>query len=760
MRSRSPPTLLLAVGYVTGALLPTLPGSLSPFLLLVFFLPIALWSRTARGVTGFVFAVLAGIASGAREPTPPCTSRLRDGSTLQLSGWVASQTPGGSRQLQVGDGLPPGCRGLVRVVGPSRPGQVRGGGATVGQAATVSGTWRSGRSPSEGGVLFADHEESATSLNPLLPRAVLLRLRGWAWRRLRLLYPERHSLASGLILARKEGISPERRNDFAVSGVAHLLAISGFHVGVIAAIAVALTRSIPGTTLRAVVPLTATWLYVALIGAPEAAVRACLLLSLAFLGRVFGRRIHAVGALASALLAFGVMRPGSLLRPGVQLSFAGAFGLAAWSGAIEEAMANNRSLRHLPKALRSGLAAGLSATVATAPIAAWHFDRFSIVGLPVTLITSPLVAMAIPGIILSLVVSAVSAPAGAFLAGGVDVLLWSFDGVVAYAASLPWAAMWIPRPWVLGGLAGAVLGARVIADATRFSVRTRVGLRAIGILIGVTVAPIVGGALRSHELELITLDVGQGDALLLRTPQGRWVLIDTGPRARGRDAGRRVIVPYLLRRGATRLDLMVLSHPDLDHIGGAPAVLRTLEVGAVVDPGLPVGKGIYVDLLEIAKEHGVPWDAVHSGQVLEIDDVKLTVLHPSAAFLNTTPPPSANDASVVLMLEYGGFRSILTGDAPVEVEEIITRNGWTRDIDVLKVGHHGSRTSTSWTFLAAARPEVALISAGAGNSFGHPHPEVMQSLAAAGVETFRTDQQGTLRVRVRGDGSYTVQTER
>lgn len=692
------------------------------------------------------------------EPTNRCTSSLRDGSAVQISGWVASQTPGGSRQIRVEDGLPPGCGGLLRIVGPSRPGT--GVGATVGAAVTISGTWRSGRAPGDGGVVFADHEEAATTLNPLLPRAILLRLRGWAWVRLQLLYPERHALASGLILARKEGISPERRDDFAVAGVAHLLAISGFHVGVIAAIAVALTRSIPGTTLRAIVPLIATWLYVALIGAPEAAVRACLLLSLAFLGRIFGRRIHAVGALASALLAFGVVRPESLHQAGVQLSFAGAFGLAAWSGPLERAIANTRVLCRLPKTLRSGLAAGISATIATAPIAAWHFDRFSIVGLPVTLITSPLVAMAIPGIIISLIVSAVSAPAGAFIAGGVDLLLLSFDTVVARAAALPWAAIWIPRPWILGGLAGATLGARVIADAGRFSTRTRVGLRVIGILIGVTVAPILGGVLRSNELELIALDVGQGDALLLRTPRGRWVLIDTGPRARGRDAGRRVIVPYLLRRGVTRLDLMVLSHPDLDHIGGAPAVLRSLEVGAVVDPGLPVGKGIYVDLLELAREQGVPWDAVRSGQVLEIDEVRLTVLHPSAAFLNTTPPPSANDASVVLMLEYGKFRSILTGDAPVEVEEIIMQAGWTQDIDVLKVGHHGSRTSTSWTFLAATRPEVALISAGAGNSFGHPHPEVMQSLAAAGVETYRTDRQGTIRVRIRGDGSYTVQTER
>lgn len=709
---------------------------------------------------GLVFALLAGVASGAREPAPPCTSGLRDGSTLQLSGWVASQTPGGSRQLQVTEGLPHGCRGLFRIVGPSRPGDGPGGDATVGEPVTVSGSWRSGRTPSDGGVLFADREEAATHLNPLLPRAVLLRLRGWAWRRLQLLYPKRHALASGLILARKEGISRERRDDFAVAGVAHLLAISGFHVGVIAAIAVALTRSIPGVMLRAVIPLTATWLYVALIGAPEAAVRACLLLSLAFLGRILGRKIHAVGAIAAALLAFGVIRPDSLLKPGVQLSFAGALGLAAWSKGIERALANTSVFCRLPKTLRSGLAAGISATIATAPIAAWHFDRFSIVGLPVTLITSPIIAMAIPGIIISLVVSAVSAPAGAFVAGGVDVFLWAFDSVVARAAALPWAAMWIPRPWVLGGLMGAALGAHVIADASRFSDRARVGLRAIGILIGVTAAPIVGGALRSHELELIALDVGQGDALVLRTPRGRWVLIDAGPAARGRDAGRRVIVPYLLRRGVTRLELLVLSHADLDHIGGAPAVLRTLEVGAVLDPGLPVGKGIYVDLLRIAEERRVPWDAVHAGQIFEIDGVKLTVLHPSVAFLSTTPQPSANDASVVLMLEYAGFRSILTGDAPVEVEDLLIRAGWTQDIDVLKVAHHGSRSSTSWAFLVASRPEVALISSGAGNSFGHPHPEVMQSLTAAGVEIFRTDLQGTLRVRIRGDGSYTVQTER
>lgn len=725
-------------------------------------MPIALWCRTPRGVTGFALALLAGVASGARDPSGGCTSNLPDGSSLEFSGWVATQTPGGSRQVQASEGLPGGCRDLIRVVGPHRAseGSVEWSAGTVGDPVTVSGTWRSGRAPNDSGVLFADEEDVAGGLNPLLPGAVLLRLRGWAWRRLHRLYPERHGLASGLILARKEGISRERRDDFAVAGVAHLLAISGFHVGVIAAIAVALTRSIPGTTLRAVVPLGATWVYVALIGAPEAAVRACLLLSLALLGRILGRRVHAVGALASALLAFGVLRPSSLLQPGVQLSFAGAFGLAAWSTSIEKVIADTRGIRNLPKAVRSGLAAGVAATVATAPIAAWHFDRFSIVGLPVTLITSPAVAMAIPGIITSLVVSAVFTPAGTFIAGGVDMLLWAFDSVVAQAAALPWAALWIPRTWVFGGLAGAVLGTRVISGSRRFSVGPRVGLRTIGVLIGVVAAPIVGSLLRSDEMELIALDVGQGDALVLRTPRGRWVLIDTGPRVRGRDAGRRVIVPYLLRRGATRLDLIVLSHPDLDHIGGAPAVLRTLSVDGVIDPGLPVGKGIYVDLLELARARGVPWEGVRAGESYEIDEVKLSVLHPSASFLASTPPPSANDASVVLMLEYAGFRTILTGDASVEVEDLITRAGWTQDIDVLKVGHHGSRTSTSWDFLAVARPEVALISSGAGNSFGHPHPEVMQSLGAAGAAVYRTDRQGTLRVRVRRDGSYTVRTER
>jgi len=177
------------------------------------------------------------------------------------------------------------------------------------------------------------------------------------------------------------------------------------------------------------------------------------------------------------------------------------------------------------------------------------------------------------------------------------------------------------------------------------------------------------------------LDVGQGDAIAIRTPRGRWLLVDAGPPARGEGAGRPV-VQALRARGALRVETLVLTHPDLDHIGGAAAVVEHLRPRTILDPMLPAPKTGYADLVELAVARGVGWSAARAGDVLDVDGVSLRVLHP-----DTLPSDAeeGNAASVVILLEWRGFEALLTGDAYVDVERAIA--GDVGDIDVLKVGH-------------------------------------------------------------------------
>lgn len=204
-----------------------------------------------------------------------------------------------------------------------------------------------------------------------------------------------------------------------------------------------------------------------------------------------------------------------------------------------------------------------------------------------------------------------------------------------------------------------------------------------------------------------------------------------------------------------RLETLYLTHPDLDHIGGAEAVLASFDVGRVVDPALPAPKMAYADVLAAAARLGVPWSAARVGQRFEIDEVEFRVLHPAEPLVD---PSEGNASSVVLLVSWRGFQALLTGDAYVDVErDLIDEVG---DIDLLKVGHHGSDTSTDSIFLAAARPEIALISVGRRNRYGHPSPAVVGRLVRAGATVYRTDQDGAVRVLVRPDGAVHIRPDR
>ena len=262
-------------------------------------------------------------------------------------------------------------------------------------------------------------------------------------------------------------------------------------------------------------------------------------------------------------------------------------------------------------------------------------------------------------------------------------------------------------------------------------------------------------------MELVVLDVGQGDALLLRSPRGRWILVDAGPRTRTYDAGARTVLPYLRRRGVRRLELVVLSHPDMDHVGGAEAVLRAYPVARVMDPGLAAGTEVFLDALEGARDRGVPWIVGASGDSLDLDGVALRVLWPpDVGEERPLDPDGANEASLVLEVRYGSFAALLTGDASVGVEEAFLPVLLSPVVQVLKVGHHGSLTATSPELLERISPEAAVISVGRRNRYGHPHPSVLRRLENAGVEVLRTDRRGTLTLRARSDGTFEIRGER
>jgi len=395
------------------------------------------------------------------------------------------------------------------------------------------------------------------------------------------------------------------------------------------------------------------------------------------------------------------------------------------------------------RVLGTAVGASAAAQLATLPFVIWHFQRIPLSGLPASVIATPIVGAALPGIVLALVAEGVAPLVSLVLASGAEALLSTTVGVVGVFSSLGGAA-WAGPLQLLGAAVGAAMGATA-APRSRHG-RARRG--AVGALVGVVLAPMALAVASTGTTELHVLDVGQGDAIAIRSPGGRWVLVDAGPGES--DA----LFRQLARRGVTRLEALVLTHPDLDHIGGAADVLRELPVGRVVGPGLLRGTPALRSAVVAAEARGVPWATVAQGDALEVDGVELSVVHAGGAAI--TP----NDHSIVLHLRFGAFDALLTGDVSSSIEDQLpARLPRGTDVEVLKVAHHGSETSSSEVFLDALTPEVALISAGRWNRFGHPARLVLERFRARGIPVARTDRSGTLRVRARADGGFEIAVE-
>ncbi|MEK7817333.1 MAG: MBL fold metallo-hydrolase, partial [Actinomycetota bacterium] len=246
-----------------------------------------------------------------------------------------------------------------------------------------------------------------------------------------------------------------------------------------------------------------------------------------------------------------------------------------------------------------------------------------------------------------------------------------------------------------------------------------------------------------HEFTVSFLDVGQGDAILFQDPGGATVLIDGGPGSS--------VTDRLKESGVDRLDAVILSHPHAAHLAGLEDVVNKYPVAAVYDAASPSSSPLYRDFLKQVQEKGIPYSALRKGRVLSFGELVMSVLSPG----DSQKEDDMNANSVVIAARFRGLDILLPGDAEGNVLSVLD----LPQVEVFKVGHHGSRDGLLKPVLDSIRPGVAVISCGAGNSYGHPAQDTLAKLKAAGAETYRLDTQGTVRVTLAG-GNMEVQTER
>lgn len=574
------------------------------------------------------------------------------------------------------------------------------------------------------------------------PAGFLAQIRSRAARSIDRTFGADAPLARALLIADQHQIPIEMRDRYAAAGLIHMLSISGLHVAVIAA-AMELFFQVARMSRRMSLlgAFITTGAYVAVIGAPAPALRSAAMLGVAMSSRLLQRPTSpwAAWAIGAAVPLF---QPRTAIDVGYQLSVFGMCALVA-AGALWK-----RHLAHRASGLRGQmmreLVTSLVACGVTAPLVAWVFGRISLIAPVSNLIAAPVITLAQPILFLALIAAPIGELAKLF-AESVHPLLLGFDRIASTAAAVPGAALTVSTTLTSAILAGIAAVALVVCCTSRYPARPAiVGLVALATM---TVAPAFSLP-GSGRLELHVLDVGQGDAILLKTPRGNWLLFDAGPAWRSGDAGRSVILPYILRRGGS-LEAFVLSHPHTDHVGGATAVLNALRPRFYWDAAFAGGSVAYGSSLFAAREKGIEWHRVHPGDSIAIDGVTVSFLAPDSAWTVGLSDP--NLASTIAVVKYGTVRFLLAGDAELAEENWLLQ--YRRDdlrADVLKVAHHGSSTSSSDAFLRAVDPELAIISVGAGNMYGHPSNDVLHALARVGATVIRTDESGT--VVVRSDG--------
>lgn len=575
------------------------------------------------------------------------------------------------------------------------------------------------------------------------PPSPLERWRLNAGARIDTLFRSDAPLVRALLIADMRAIPAEMRDRFAAAGLIHILSISGLHVAIIAgSILLAFeAMRIPRSAARWAA-LGVTVLYVAAIGAPPPALRSAAMLAVATASRSLDRPVSPWAVLALGAL-IPLYDPHTVNNLGWQLSVAGFAALTAAGIWIRRRLPHD--VRGWRRALARDLAISVLATVVTAPLVMWAFGRLSLIAPVTNLIASPVIAMLQPTLFLALAAGSLHGVAQ-FIAWAAHPMLLALDGIASVGARVPFGSVHVaPSLAVTIACAVAAVGL-LVAAASRSYLAGRAlvwsALAATGAIWWIA-APTGSGLTEMHMI-----DVGQGDAIAIRTPHGHWLLVDAGRTWNGGDAGRTTVVPYLRRFGGD-LSLFILSHPHADHVGGAATILRALHPAAYRDAAFAGGTLSYRQSLTVAGSLGIAWSRVHAGDSLAVDGVSVTFLAPDSAWTAALHDP--NLASTVALVQFGAVRFLLTGDAETPEERwLLAHVASDLHADVLKVAHHGSSTSSSAEFLEAVHPRLALVSVGVGNSYGHPSEQVMHELTTRGTTVLRTDQLGTIVVKTNG----------
>lgn len=554
--------------------------------------------------------------------------------------------------------------------------------------------------------------------------------------------PAETGLLMGLLAGDRSGIPEVLRSDFQRSGLVHVLAISGFHVVLLAGMLMIFLKA-TGLPHKAVTIIAVTLLaiYVPVTGGSPAVRRAVMMFAIPQIGTLFGKPANTLNSLGVALLLIILPEPGVIWNPGFQLSFAATAGIIIGTPHnptkfLPDSFKQNKLWQKIQAFAIDPTYVTLCATLATAPFLIHHFKTLSPFAWFGNIIIVPAISLGMQ--------------AGLFAQlAPIDFICGTFCAAARFFLRL------------------ASLLTRILSDSAAASMTvgpfSPAVLLALGILI--LLLPIcyknyiarkyaflcilVAAALFAFESycevlhpswTLTTIDVGQGDSHLIKAPSGRYFLVDAGDNSR-QDSGKDIIVPFLHHIGVSKLDALIITHPDKDHFGGALSLLKMFPVRELwtSDCSMKESKPDWQQVLSEARKRNIPIRNIHRGILWKENYFEMRTIHP-----RNDVCVEANEGSITLRLKGLGHSVVLTGDLTVKGEKEIMKTDAYLKSDVLKLGHHGSKTSSSVPFLNAVSPTYAIIPSGRKNKFRHPHKQVTDRLDSLNIPYINTAKKGTI----------------
>lgn len=555
----------------------------------------------------------------------------------------------------------------------------------------------------------------------------------------RSLPPQQAGLLNGMLIGYREGLTEEVEDVFSKSGLTHIMAVSGANIAFIMLPLVFIFKKLRfKKAVSNILIIGILIMFTFITGFEPSVLRAVIMAVVVLVGQIIMRETEIYTSIAFAAIVLLLYNPGSLFSIGFQLSFAATISLVLFYKNIK----NMIDFSFIPEFLVDVLASTLAAQVGVLPITVFYFNKISIVSILSNLIVLPVVEfITILGALMA-VLGQVHIGLSILLGYCNNALLSFVLFATKVTAELPYSVVTVSTPSVILIIVYYIAVIYYLWYKPKHKVKLHFKYYALAGTL--TAALIMINLFLPKGMEVVFLDVGQGDCAFIKTQGGKNVLIDGGPDY----AGENTVVPFLLDYGISKLDLVVLTHGHDDHAKGVIPVFEYFAVDNIVMPDTVLEERL-IGVYEIAQKKNIPVEGCEKGDVINLDPkTYIEILHPKeGSYIEESPQ---NNNSLVLMLCYGDVKILFTGDIEKQAEELLLKDITELDADVMKVAHHGSSTSSTEEFIESVNPAVAVISVGS-NNFGHPSDTVLDLFESKNIEVVRTDRCGAIVLKTRGE---------